>query len=314
MYSLQDPLNGLKEWSNPVIDTHLHFWNEELISFFFNWAETYFSNYSVVSMMLPEMIPKIPEEYRDRIIIAQFLTTKNVGEYNTSELVKQIDQAYSDGVKVIKLWLAPRFLDFNELKGPFNLLDEKLEPVFSRLEDYNYTVSAHIADPDFWYLFQYQDSEKYGRKIDHINKFLEIHKRFSGIKFFTTHFMCWPENLKNLAKILEDYQDLYINTGSTRWMIRELSKDNRETTEFIKKYQDRIIFGTDLHVTEEPINPEYYASRFWSHRVFWETDIETSLPFPDEDSPFGVNFTGLNLPKEVLDKMYYKNFQNFFSN
>ena len=126
MYSLKNNLFELSEWCNPVIDTHLHFWNEKLIPFFFTWANQYFKQYSVVSMMLPELIPKIPEEYKERIIIAQFLTTKNLGEYNKSELIKQIDQAYSDGVEVFKLWLAPRFLDFNKLKGPFNLLNDKL--------------------------------------------------------------------------------------------------------------------------------------------------------------------------------------------
>ena len=126
MYSLQDTLSGLKKRSSPVIDTHLHFWNEKLIPFFFKWANHFYEDYSVVSMMLPEMIPKIAEEYKDNVIIAQFLTTKNLGKYNTKDLIKQIDQAYSDGVKVFKLWLAPRLLDVNKLKGPFNLLHKKL--------------------------------------------------------------------------------------------------------------------------------------------------------------------------------------------
>jgi len=72
MYSFQNPLKGLNKWSHPVIDTHLHFWNEKLIPFFFKWAHHYFEDYSVVSMMLPEMIPKIPEEFRDKVTIAQF--------------------------------------------------------------------------------------------------------------------------------------------------------------------------------------------------------------------------------------------------
>ncbi|MHA1990599.1 MAG: amidohydrolase family protein [Candidatus Hodarchaeales archaeon] len=313
MFTVQEPLNGLDNWHNPVIDTHLHFWKENLVPFFFRWANHYFEDYSVVSMMPPELIPKIQEEYKDKVTIAQFLTTKNLGEYNTSELIKQIDQAYSDGVEVFKLWLAPRFLDFNELEGPFNLLDERLEPVFSRLEEYKFTVSAHISDPDLWYLFQYQDKEKYGTKDVHIDRFLRIHKIYPKIKFFATHFGCWPERLDELGFILDQHPNLYINTGSTRWMIRELGKNNSKTIEFIKKYQDKIIFGTDLHVTEEPMNPEYFATRFWSHRTFWETDINADLPFSDPDAPFGNNFTGLKLPEIILDKIYYKNFQTLFN-
>ncbi|MFW9928520.1 MAG: hypothetical protein ACFFD1_03930 [Candidatus Thorarchaeota archaeon] len=313
MYSLQDSLNGLDKWSDPVIDTHLHFWNEQLIPFFFHWAERYFEDIKVVSMMPPELIPKLPDDFKDRIIIAQFLTTKNIGKYDTNELIKQIDQAYSDGVEVFKLWLAPRFLDSNELPGPFNLLHENLEPVFSRLEDYRYTISAHISDPDIWYLFHYQNKDKYGEKSVHINRFLTVTEKYKKLKFFATHFACWPENLVELAKILDEHPRLRINTGSTRWMIRELSKNRNQTIEFIKKYQDRIIFGTDLHVTKEPIDPLYYSTRYWSHRIFWETDNETSLPFDDSDAPFGTHFKGLKLPKSILEKMYFENFFKLFN-
>jgi hypothetical protein len=313
MFSIQNPLNGLDVWTNPVIDTHLHFWNENLIHFFFKWANVFFDDYSVVSMMLPEMISKIPEEYKERTTIAQFLSTKNLGEYKTSELIKQIDQAYSDGVEVFKLWLAPRFLDFNELTGPFNLLDERLEPVFSHFEDYEYVISAHIADPDLWYLYHYQNREKYGQKTDHISRFLTIHRAYPKIKFLATHFGCWPENLRELGNILDDHPNLCINTASTRWMIRELGKNNGQTIDFITKYQDRIIFGTDLHVIEEPMNPEYFATRFWSQRIFWETAVETKLPFDDPDAPFGINFTGLNLSLAILEKMYSRNFLRLFN-
>ena len=314
MYSLNEPLNNLSPWKKPVIDTHLHFWDEKLIPFFFHWAEHYFNrDLKVVSMMPPDMIKKIPTDYKERTIIAQFLTTKNIGLYDTGELLKQIDQAYSDGVQVFKLWLAPRFLDGNNLQGPFNLLHEKLDPVFERMEDYRYTISAHIADPDSWFLFNYQDKTKYGEKIDNINRFLQITETYPKLKFFATHFACWPENLDALNKILIEHPRLYINTGSTRWMIRELSKQRSKAIEFIQKHQNRIIFGTDLHVTKEPIDPLYYSTRYWAHRIFWETEYEAKLPFEDSDAPFGTYFKGLKLSEEILEKMYSKNFFRLFN-
>ena len=313
MFSLSEPLNGLKPWLKPVIDTHLHFWNENLIPFFFRWAEHYFPDLKVVSMTDPEIITKIPADCREKTILAQFLTTKNIGSYSSKELVEQIDKAYSSGVEVFKLWLAPRFLDSNKLPGPFNLLDERLEPMFDRLEDYKYTISAHISDPDMWYLYNYQDKERYGEKRDHINRFLTITEKYPKLKFFATHFACWPENLDELEKILLEHPRLQINTGSTRWMIRELSKQREKTIAFIEKFQDRIIFGTDLHVPKEPIDPLYYSTRYWAHRLFWETDLEADLPFDDTDAPFGTHFKGLNLSESILEKMNYRNFMKLFT-
>ena len=313
MYSLDDSLNGLQNWSKPVVDSHLHFWNEKLIPFYFHWAEHYFPDIKVVSMTDPEIIPKISSDYREKIILAQFLSTKNIGMYNSEELIKQIDKAYSDGVEVFKIWLAPRFLDSNKLPSPFNLLDERLEPVFLKLEDYRFTISAHISDPDLWYLFNYQDKTKYGLKIDHINRFLVITEKYPKLKFFATHFACWPENLVELERILTEHPRLYINTGSTRWMIRELSKQREKSIEFINKFQDRIIFGTDLHVPKETVDPLYYSTRYWAHRTFWETDYEADLPFDDSDAPFGTHFKGLKLQKSILEKIYYKNFFRLFN-
>ena len=303
----------LDEWISPVIDTHLHFWNEKLIPFFFKWANLFFKDYSTVAMMPAELIKLLPENYKERIYIAQFLTTKNIGEYNAKELIEQIDKGYSDGVKIFKLWLAPRFLDNNKITGSFNLLDERLEPVFSRLEDYRYTVSAHIADPDLWYLFHYQNPDRYGNKHDNISRFLTIHENYPKIKFFATHFACWPENLSELKMIMEKHQNKNIKTRSTRWMKRELSRNPSQTKAFFEKFQDRIVFGTDLHVTREPMDPEYFTTRFWSHRMFWETDLEADLPFDDSDAPFGTHFKGLKLPKEILTKIYSTNFLSLFN-
>ena len=137
---------------------------------------------------------------------------------------------------------------------------------------------------------------------------MSIQEKYKGIKFFATHFGCWPENLSGLGSILDQHPGLMINTGSTRWMIRELSKNSTQSKAFIEKYQNRIIFGTDLHVIEEPMNPEYFMTRFWSHRLFWETTNQTTLPFHDVDAPFGTKFTGLGLNGTILKKMYYQNF------
>ncbi|MHA1967009.1 MAG: hypothetical protein ACW964_04320 [Candidatus Hodarchaeales archaeon] len=39
---------------------------------------------------------------------------------------------------------------------------------------------------------------------------------------------------------------MYADTTSTPWMIRELGKDVKESNEWFEKYQDRILFVSDL--------------------------------------------------------------------
>ena len=107
---------------------------------------------------------------------------------------------------------------------------------------------------------------------------------------------------------------MYVDTASTRWMVRELGKTPRNSAEWIKKYRDRIIFGSDLSVGEKEADRRYWATRLWSQRVFWETMLIEQLPFKDEDEVNGSsNIKGLGLPQDTIDRIYYRNAYEFFA-
>jgi hypothetical protein len=103
-------------------------------------------------------------------------------------------------------------------------------------------------------------------------------------------------------------------------MIRELGKDIDKTKQWIKKYQERILFGSDIGNIET--NPKFFlkkarreyfwASRYWSHRLFWETSYQAPLPFKDKDK--GETINGLALSKDILEKIYYENAINLLEN
>jgi len=69
---------------------------------------------------------------------------------------------------------------------------------------------------------------------------------------------------------------------------------------FIIKYRDRVLFGTDM-----PVRPEIYRTYF----RFLETRDEY-FDYPDYVGVFGNSrwgIYGLGLPDEVLKKIYYEN-------
>ncbi|MHA1615349.1 MAG: hypothetical protein ACTSYJ_10930, partial [Candidatus Thorarchaeota archaeon] len=56
--------------------------------------------------------------------------------------------------------------------------------------------------------------------------------------------------------------------------------------------------------------------RYLALRLLFETDVRNvPLPFVDADTvnTGGTHINGLNLPKSVLDKIYWKNATRFFS-
>ncbi|MFX0086122.1 MAG: hypothetical protein ACFFAU_10620, partial [Candidatus Hodarchaeota archaeon] len=59
----------------------------------------------------------------------------------------------------------------------------------------------------------------------------------------------------------------------------------------------------------------YFATRYWSQRLFWETNVKNvKLPFDDDDNPTPPTYiNGLNLPQRFLEDFYWKNTKKFFS-
>ena len=215
----------------------------------------------------------------------------------------------------MKIFFGPMFQFFTRKKSPFRIDDHRLDPVYSHIEDYDMTVIVHVADPDISYMKKYKNIQKYGLKEDRINDFSKLLGNFPKITMISAHLGCLPEDLNKLSELLDKYPQLFVDTASTRWMIRELGKDVTRSKEWFEKYQDRVIFGSDLGNFEFNLKfflrkhhrKYFWGSRYWSQRLFWETAHQAPLPFKDKDNSEWTTINGLNLSKSTLEKMYHKN-------
>jgi predicted TIM-barrel fold metal-dependent hydrolase len=162
---------------------------------------------------------------------------------------------------------------------------------------------------------RYRNSQKYGLKEDRIHDFSNLLEKFPKITTISAHLGCLPENLNRLSELLDNHPQLFVDTASTRWMIRELGKDVKKSKEWFEKYQDRVLFGSDVGTAEMNIRfflrkkrrKYYWGSRYWSQRLFWETSHQAPLPFKDKDNSEWTNINGLKLSESTLEKLYYGN-------
>ena len=108
--------------------------------------------------------------------------------------------------------------------------------------------------------------------------------------------------------------NLYIDSASTKWMIRELGKNIEKTIHFFKKFQKRILFATDLSVGWGDRKEDYLPTRLYAQRLFCESNVkQVELPFDDKDNPTPPTFiNGLYLPQSILDDFYWNNAERFF--
>jgi len=167
-----------------------------------------------------------------------------------------------------------------------------------------------VSDPDTYYASQYKDSEKYGTKDEHLKQLEEVLSRHHKLKFQIPHFGAQPEihRLPEVSRWMDKFPNFVVDTSSSRWMARELSKDTKKAREFMFKYSDRVLFGTDLFANTD--DHSYFSGRYIAQRILWETnELDTPLPFPDADTKDtgGTFINGLDLPLSVLEKLYWEN-------
>ena len=254
------------------------------------------------------------------IIFCNTLSSYDFLRFNVHKLRDQIDKAHTNEISWLKIFLGPMFQRFTRKKSPFRINDDRLDTVYSLIKDYEMTVLMHVADPDISYNKVYRNLDKYGSKEDRINDFSNILEKFPKLTVISAHLGCLPENLNRLGLLLDNHPQLYIDTASTRWMIRELGNDVKKSKKWFEKYQDRILFGSDLGNFEFNLKfffsknrrKFYWSSRYWSHRLFWETSHHAPLPFKDKDNPRGTMINGLQLSRSTLEKIYHKNVMKLF--
>ena len=305
----------------PILDGHTHVWTEEPkeLRLFFETAEK-LGIKKIMAIAPPDSRKAIEKlEIDIDFVFAYYMSMSYFGNFEVDKLLGEVDEAHSKGYRIMKCWYGPRWLDWVERDddSPFHLDDERLEPVFSHIEDCGMIVDIHGPyDPDLWYgpNGQYHNG-KYGTKDGGLQEFYNLIKRHPNLTFVGVHFGGQPEisRLSTLDQWLNDLPNLCIDTASTRWMLRELGRDVSTSRDFIQKNDDRILFATDLSVGgRRKTEFEYFASRYWSQRMFWETTSQFKLPFDDADSPERPVLQGLGLRDSTLKKFYWKNAERVF--
>ncbi|UYP44797.1 hypothetical protein NEF87_001082 [Candidatus Lokiarchaeum ossiferum] len=308
------------KYIGPKFDAHTHVWSSRALEKNIQYAQD-FNIQRMLAIVNTNLIKKISPDLHDMITFARFFPSLQFLQGKPSKAAKSIDKYYSQGFSVIKLWFAPRFSVYTkkfsrEKEGASKLSNPMYEPMFSRIEDLDLVFLVHNSDPDIWYQNVYVPESKYGSKESHLHEFEEFLKKYPKMKVLGAHFGAQPENLVNLGRWFDTYPNFYVDASSARWMARELSRNPANSNTFLKKYHNRILWGSDLSFgwQRKKKKPLYYYTRYLTYQALFETNVvNLPLPFTDPDSRMGTVINGLDLPLEVLEDIYWKNASKLFS-
>ncbi len=312
-FNEQQPLQHLSVVSDlKIFDVHVHVWDVKRLPVYVATAQEFGVKKALAITMEPRLKNEIEAQFPGFFEHAYYFSSRAFAHKKIEKLLRDFEEAQKNEYFVFKMWFGPRFLDFAQAEGSFRINDPLFTPLFSLLEENSYPVLIHIADPDIWFEKKYLNTKRYGTKLQHLEDFFSLLDRHPDLTVIGCHFGGYPENLAYIGEKFEQYSNYYVDTASTRWMIRELGSQRDMAQKFILQYKDRIIFGCDLSISAE-VTKRYFATRYWAQRIFWETELTAKLPFKDEDFNGKLIFKGLKLPQRVLTSLYWKNIERVIS-
>lgn len=224
-----------------------------------------------------------------------------------SRMLKQLEDDVKKGASGLKIYKTLGLFAKDSKGERIHIDDPRIGPIWDKCGELGIPVLIHAADPkQFWEPID-KNNERWlelklhpGRRHDTdpvswqtvINEQHNIFKKHPKTRFISAHLSWYGSDLKKLGELLDKFPNMYTEIGA---VIAELGRQPRAAREFLIKYQDRVMFGKDSWV------PEEYSTYF---RVLETAD--EYFPYHKRYHAFWRMY-GLDLPDDVLKKIYYKN-------
>jgi len=273
---------------------------------------------------------KLVKEFPDRV---HFATTFNLKNWGTEKWLPQtiayLKQSFDSGAIAVKIWKNIG-MELKDANGKWVMIDDpRFDTVLNFIEKNNITVLGHLGEPrnawlpteqmtiagDKEYFTkhpQYHQSlhpenPSYENQIDARDNMLKKHPH---LRFVGAHLGSLEYNVDELAKRLDEFPNMAVDMAARIPHLQVQSVKNwHKVHDFIIKYQDRLIYATDHGVDPKSnfaeVNKEVHGVRVSDWKYFVTND---EITVPD----FSEKFKGLQLPKEVVDKIYRTNAIKWF--
>lgn len=315
--TLKVPVNLVTRAKYPIIDVHNHQSltpDPEKLAQIVKDMEA-LNLYAMVNLSgswgekLAQGVKNTTGKYPTKFIVFANVDFSQIDDPQFSEkAAKQLEEDYKNGARGLKIFKSFG-MNVKDSKGNRIAVDDpRVDAVWAKCGELGIPVLIHTAEPASFFdphdkfnerwLELKQFPDRY-RPPTHYPTFEQLIKEQEHVfekhpktTFINAHLGWFGGDLVRAGKQLERFPNVYMEIGA---VIAELGRQPKFAREWFIKYQDRVLFGKDIW------NPSEYHVYF---RV-----LETSDEYFDyyrKRHAFWKMY-GLNLPDEVLKKLYYKN-------
>jgi uncharacterized protein len=258
---------------------------------------------------LRQGIANLQGRYRDRFVVFANLDFSGIDDPNYGQrAAARLEEDIRNGAQGLKIF---KNLGLTLRDGAGRRIavdDRRFDPVWEACGRLGIPVLIHTGEPQAFFEPHDRFNERWlelklhpsrARPADRFPSFddlmAEQHRLFArhpGTTFINAHLGWMGNDLARLGRLLDSLPNVHTEIAA---VIYELGRQPRFAREWLIRYQDRVMFGKDSWAPAE--YPTYfrvletadeYFDYFRKYHAFWK-------------------MYGLDLPDEVLEKLYYRN-------
>lgn len=310
------PENIVERAKYPFIDVHSHQWRmgsqdlSETVAHMDSMNLQVLVNLSGRSgEQLKQAVENAREQAPGRFIVFANISFDNIEDPDwTENTVTQLEEDYENGARGLKIFknLGLTATDSEGNRIPVD--DPRIDPVWEKCGELGIPVLIHTGEPaEFWepidrhnerwlemiqFPNRHRDPDEFPSWEQVMSEQWNVFRKHPETTFINAHLGWMGNDLNRLGNLLDKFPNMYTEIGA---VLAELGRQPRTAKQFFIDYQDRIMFGKDSWRPDE-------------YKVYFRV-LETADEYFDyyrKRHAFWKMY-GLDLPDEVLRKLYYKN-------
>jgi predicted TIM-barrel fold metal-dependent hydrolase len=310
------------------IDVHVHVFKQDpALQAFLEKANLKLLNILVVDDTLSyrkELAPQVSDALaltrasQGRISLCTTFDAYKFNEPNfQKDSIKQIERDFAQGAIAVKVWKNIG-MEIKNPAGKFIMPDDaKFAPIYDDIAKHGKTLLMHVAEPDVawgppdpadpswpyykenpqWFLY---NRRGFPSKKEILGARDRVLAQYPNLRIVGVHLGSMEKNLDGVGELMDRYPNFAIDTAARMEYLMLAPSD--KVRAFLIKYQDRVLYGTDLDLTATANVDETLKE--------WQQTYIRDWKFLATDDSIEVNgkqVHGLKLPESVLRKLYRDN-------
>jgi predicted TIM-barrel fold metal-dependent hydrolase len=235
----------------------------------------------------------------------------------SADAIKQINRDFAQGALAVKVWKNVG-MEIKDSSGKYIMSDDpKFAPIYKDIAARGKTLMTHQAEPDVawgppdaadpswsyyqenpqWYVANRPGFPAKQRILDARDHVLAQNPK---LRMVGVHLGSMERDLDNIARHLDKYPNFAIDTAARMEYLMLMPRE--KVSAFLIKYQDRVLYGTDLDLLPDANPPDALTEWQSTYARDWRF-LATGETLTVE----GKQVRGLNLPQPVLQKLFHSN-------